>query len=286
MIYDKRLAFKIFLYIILILTINLLSNGQITNIDEEDIDIPYQNANEDMTMVTDITKHNNFIYKRHAVKDHEKKKNSEEVANDSSSDLESEFVSTNNETLVESEENSENKNSTVPDSDEYQNNNLEGSDIENQDSLENFEDLEKNEDGNKTVLKHSLNREKRVNKAGSSHKNRPSLNRVTSTKNKDIMCKLLPLLLLALLIFQVSFIQVVISDQNDLSNLRHLLYAPYNDKLRIGDSFDNMDYNSLLYWNQLSKMKAPYARNIRNILNSPHLLITTKRFRNIDDNKK
>uniref|UniRef100_A0A0K0EXI1 Uncharacterized protein n=1 Tax=Strongyloides venezuelensis TaxID=75913 RepID=A0A0K0EXI1_STRVS len=98
------------------------------------------------------------------------------------------------------------------------------------------------------------------------------------------MSKFLPLKIFILIIFHVSLLKTVASDHNDLSNLRHLLYAPYNDKLRIGDSFDNMDYHSLLHWNQLSKMKTPYTRNIRNLLNSPHFLITTKRFYDPNDN--
>uniref|UniRef100_A0AAF5I490 Uncharacterized protein n=1 Tax=Strongyloides stercoralis TaxID=6248 RepID=A0AAF5I490_STRER len=267
MIYIKRLSFKFFVYIISILTINLLSNGQILNSEEENIDIPYQNINDDMTVTPDITKNSNSIYKRHTENDNDKKNNNEDLVNDSSTDIELDDTLTSNESIVENEENSDNKNTTISDSDENQSNNIENNDVENQDQLESMEDSKKNEN---TMKNHLLNRSKRVNKAGSSHKNRPSLNRVTSTKNKDTMCKILPTISFILLFFQLSFIQVIISDQNDLSNLRHLLYAPYNDKLRIGDSFDNMDYNSLLYWNQLSKVKAPYARNIRNILNSPH----------------
>uniref|UniRef100_A0A0K0EXI0 Uncharacterized protein n=1 Tax=Strongyloides venezuelensis TaxID=75913 RepID=A0A0K0EXI0_STRVS len=177
--YDKRLAFKILLYLTIALIITLLSESHPPDEIDENTDVPYQSVVDDITMVTDIHRHNNYVVKRETEDESQRKSSNENLIHDSTGDSESEENQVNNESTVENEENEGGGKEANFEDDGDKN-----SDIENQDQTESEEEQMKNEDFSKNNVEGRVNREKRVNKAGSSHKTRPSLNRLTNYKNK------------------------------------------------------------------------------------------------------
>uniref|UniRef100_A0A0N4ZCS8 Secreted protein n=1 Tax=Parastrongyloides trichosuri TaxID=131310 RepID=A0A0N4ZCS8_PARTI len=146
-----------------------------------DLDISYQNMNEELT--TDTNKIDDFIRKRQSSYLISKRQDNEQLLSDIPNEIDNDETFVNGEAIHDSLGHL--KDTTNQNNDKSQLDKNENIDVDTSEQLENVESNEKNEETSKINEENGIiDRVKRVNKAGSSHKNRASLNRVLSTKNK------------------------------------------------------------------------------------------------------